>query len=106
MFASNQAQDQRLRAAKRTSMRDYAKLHAIVNARTAGTPCVLCGHGAFRTTARVFRLPLVSEEDDTTESGGPEAMIFACLNCGHIRLFLLQILQELAAEAGNGRPPT
>lgn len=87
-------------------MRDYARLHAIVNARTAGAPCTLCGHGSFRTTARVVRMPVVSEEDDSTETGGPEALIFACLNCGHIRLHLLQIVQEIAAEMGNGGAPS
>jgi hypothetical protein len=86
-------------------VRDYARLHAVVNARTAGTPCLVCGHGAFRTTARVVRLPLVSEDDDSTEEGGPEALIYACLNCGHLRLFLLQVLEELAGAAGNGEEP-
>ena len=84
-------------------MRDYAKLYAFVNARAGGAPCAVCGATGWRTTARVVRLPLVSEEDDTTEPGGPEAMIFACTSCGHIRLFLLQILEELASGEGNGR---
>ena len=86
-------------------MRDYARLHANVNARTAGAPCAICGHGTFRTTARVVRMPLVDDADGSTEAGGPEALIFACKSCGHVRLHLLQILEELAAGEGNGAAP-
>ena len=88
--------------AKLAAVRDYARLHAIVGARTSGVPCALCGHGAFRTTARVVRMPLVDDADGSTEPHGPEALVFACTACGHVRLHLLQILEELAADEGNG----
>jgi hypothetical protein len=86
-------------------VRDYARLHALVQSRAGASPCGVCGNTTWRTTVRIVRLPLVSEEDGSTEAEGPEAMIFACKHCGHVRLFLLSVLEELAAEAGNGAPP-
>jgi len=86
-------------------VRDYARLHALVQARAGGSPCAVCGNTTWRTTVRIVRLPLVSEEDGSTEAEGPEAMIFACKRCANVRLFLVSVLEELAAEAGNGGEP-
>jgi hypothetical protein len=83
-------------------MYDFAELYAIVQARAQSAPCAVCGHTEWRTTTRIVRLPLVSEDDGSTEPYGPEALFFVCKNCANLRLFLVSMLEEIAATSGNG----
>jgi hypothetical protein len=83
-------------------MYDLARLHAIVRARASAAPCAVCGGTEWRTTTRIVRLPLVSEDDGSTEPSGPEALFFVCKQCANLRLFLVSMLEEIAATSGNG----
>jgi hypothetical protein len=83
-------------------MYDFAQLYAIVQARASHVPCAICGGTEWRTTTRIVRLPLVSEDDGSTETVGPEALFFVCKQCANLRLFLVSMLEELAAAAENG----
>ncbi len=83
------------------AVHDNDRLRALANDRGL-RDCPWCGSNTWDTDV-VVRVPFIDVSTGANKDEGPEALPFACRNCGFIRLHSYTVLQRLQSFGQEGQ---